>query len=98
MFTLHYMANPTTLGEAVHPIEWSSQHASTARREAECVARGSGRAVAVMRNGRASYVMMPDGSRKPPPLARVPERAACTRDNGRPCFCMACRAERRGAR
>ena len=93
MFTLRAYDTPyvdQTTGD-----EWSCEHAQTARSHARRAAIADDVPIQVLRNGRIAYVMMPDGSAKPPPLARVPERAVCTKGSGKACFCITCRAERR---
>jgi hypothetical protein len=70
------------------------QHAQTARARAALEAAQENRAVAVCAAGKPRYIMHPDGSRTAPEgMASV-----CTRGSDRPCFCPACREERRAAR
>ncbi len=76
------------------PIE--TQHASTARRLAKAHAAREGCPVAVLRGSTIKFIMQPDGTVSPPPLAIVPERERCTRGTGRACFCTPCREERAG--
>lgn len=105
-FTIHYMTDSGGLDGQLASDDvkdgtqpWISRHASTARKRAATAARFLGRNMAVVRNGdRVAYVIGPDGRVSTPPGVTVAERENCTRGSGRPCFCTACRAERKAGR
>lgn len=95
MWTIHY--NDT--GEKVSGPLGNAMHARTARANAESEARESNRAIQVVRNVTVSYIIEPDGTRRPPDGAKFEKRENCTRtEDGPPCFCIACRADRRVGR
>lgn len=77
----------------------SCKHATTARARALRAARESGRVVTVMRGERAAYTVDAAGRVGVPSGMRAAEREACKRALGTdgPCFCSACRAERRAS-
>lgn len=81
-------------GETIPHVEAS--HASTIRRAAGKLAEVNRRSVRVLRAGTVSYVIDPDGTRRPPNDVKVSPREQCTAsDDGPPCFCTPCRAQRR---
>ena len=89
-FTIMFAATET---EAAEPCN----HATTARTRALDAARVQGRHVSVLRGGRAAYTVSPEGHILPPNGAIADARESCKRALGTdgPCFCSACRAERR---
>ncbi len=97
MFTLEFAnGGRVCASDTQLPIE--CRHASTARSEAELAAEACDLPITVLRDGKASYVMLPDGSRRKPDGSWSPPGAACTRGTGRACFCTPCREERKAAR
>lgn len=99
MFTIRY--NDT--GESAMGGLDEFRHATTARTIAGERAAGAGRAIQVVRNvgedsEAVAYIIEPDGTRRPPDGAKFERRENCTRsEDGPPCFCTACRADRRPA-
>ncbi len=76
------------------------RHATTARKRALGAARDSGRQVTVKRGDREAYVVTPAGHILAPSGVETDDRENCKRALGTdgPCFCTACRAERRERR
>ncbi len=83
-------------GDSVYQECWSS--ARTARSRALVLANRFSLPIEVKAGGKTRYVVSPEGRVSSPDHAEVPERAACTRDDGRSCFCPPCRAARREER
>ncbi len=96
MFTLRYSGGDPVL--ASDGKQWGFRHAQTARREATTAASEAGRPVQIMRGARVAYVMHPDGTTRAPEGSIEPDRATCTKDSGKACFCIPCREERKAAR
>lgn len=102
MFSVHHLSDGGTFGAALEvtansngPV-YAVRHSTTARTYARNIARRDGRAVAVVADDTARYVVNPDGSYGPAPGARA---TTCQRATARgACFCAACRAERQAAR
>lgn len=113
MFSLYYLRTDGKPNGAVKhgdielfggldSVDYSCQHATTARRAAfEAAARAEcdvGIYRLVGKTLRPAYRVQPSGRVLPPVGVEVPERERCVRDEGKPCFCTPCRAERREAR
>lgn len=104
LFRLDFLNDDdATAGAAVPGIagDFLSRHMTTARKGAIQHAQASGRAILISRIGQAGIVrpclrVYPDGTCKRPAGTVAPPREDCTKDSGRPCFCSACRAARRG--
>jgi hypothetical protein len=109
-FELHFLGTDgRTTGRILDPLEggadavpFESRHGSTARRAAREAAARAECDVLVARivdgEVRPAYVVRPDGRQANPPGSVAVQREACTAGNGRPCFCTACRAERKAAK
>lgn len=98
MFTLRF--NDT--GEDIPDLH--ARHATAIRAKAEWYAEDSERAIQVVRHAgedreAVAYIIDPDGTRRPPDGVKFEKRENCTRsEDGPPCFCIACRADRRAGR
>jgi hypothetical protein len=96
MFTLNYTSGATVrTGRDGHP--WKCNHAATARAEALDRAIRLGQPIAVVRAGKVSYIMHPDGTRTAPLGMTAPPLEQCSAGTGKACFCTPCRNERRGS-
>jgi hypothetical protein len=92
MFTIHSIPNGTTLGDAE---DFSSQHSTTARREATRLAKEREVTVAVVRADKVAYLVTPLGKCIPPGGVVTVDREQCKLP--RSCFCTPCREGRKAA-
>lgn len=96
MFTLKYDRDGVLEDMAVgfYPV----RHMQTAREHATRCARERGLDVLIFVNDRARVRITPDGRSLPPDGVEVAERSQCVKHEGKPCFCIACREDRKAAR
>lgn len=91
MFTLTY--------DDGKPLDVSTRHASTARKEAKRLVALTGRDIHVRMKDRTRFIVRANGTVIRPAGSTSTDRAGdCVRATGKTCFCLTCRAERRDAR
>jgi|SRR6187402_618436 len=92
-------ANPFTVcvdDGSLTPLPGSYVRMSTARRHASVAARETGALMAVCLHGVPKLIAHPNGSFSAPQGVQTDMRTNCTKDQGTgPCFCVACREDRR---
>ncbi len=94
MFTLQLTGSDESLLNE-YGLLWTCQSAVTARRESSKRAARAGAPVAVIRGGKVSYIMHPDGTRTAPLGTIAAPLESCSKGTGKACFCTPCRSERR---
>ncbi len=106
LYRLDYLNDDGSQEPVRDPIlggDFICRHMTTARARATTVATRDERRVQITRivgagSMKATLVIGPDGTATRPSGTRAVERENCTRATDDPCFCTACRADRREAR